>query len=115
MQDLMQEVLAVGMDVHTAATGKVTSVATGDWIHMENFQKVTFLFTTGTVTVGGKIGIQKATNKSGSGNVTITNSTPAGIEVWAGGKDYTAAAGTYAAASTTSTGAYINVANSDDS
>jgi hypothetical protein len=110
MQDLMQEVLVVGMD-QGGANATVSSTAAGDYINMENFQKVTFLLTTGAVTVGGKIGIKKATNKSGGAAAEI-------VEPWIGNKHYTAAAGTYTATAmtkTVSSAKYIVVGNSSDS
>ena len=108
MQDLMQEVQVVGMDAHTAATGAVTSTTAGDYVNMENYKKVTFLVTTGTVTTGGKIGIRKATAAGGSGATGITSA-------WDGSVDYTGTVGTYTTAATTSSGQYMNVADADDS
>ena len=108
MQDLMQDVLVVGMD-QGGANGQVTSTAAGDYVNMENFARVTFLLTTGAVTVGGKIGIRKAKNKSGASATVVTSA-------WDGGKYYKSATGSYASASSAaSSGAYIVVGNSDDS
>lgn len=110
MQDLMQEILIVGMD-QGGSDATVSSTVAGDYVNMENFAKITFVLTTGAVTVGGKIGIRKATALGGSGATEITSA-------WTGNKHYTATAGTYTATSlspSTSSAKYIVVGNSSDS
>lgn len=49
----------------------ISSVASADWVCMENHTMCRVILNTGTVTVGGKIKVQKATNKSGSGAADV--------------------------------------------
>ena len=109
MQDLSQQVAFVDM-AQGGSDATVSSTAEGDWVNMENHQKVTFVLVTGTVTVGGKIGIRKAASASGT-----TKSSTAITSAWDGGKFYSGATIATTANSTVSSGAYIQVANSDDS
>ncbi len=107
MIDLTNEVLFVSMK-QGGTDATVSSTVAGDWVNMRNHGRVTLILTTGTTTVGGKIGIRKAKSKSGSSATEITSA-------WIGNKFYRAAAGSYTADSTASSGKYITVANSDDS
>lgn len=107
MIDLTSEVLIISMK-QGGSNATVSSTVAGDYINMENHGRVTFLLTTGTTTVGGKVGIRKAKNKSGASAAEVTSA-------WIGGKFYSTSAGLYAANSTASSGKYISVANSDDS
>ena len=105
--DIMSQIVPVGMD-QGGANATVSSTATGDYVNMENYQFVTFLLTTGTITVGGKVGIRKSKTAAGSAETEITSA-------WVGNKFYSTATRSYSATSTGSSGKYIVVANSDDS
>lgn len=48
-----------------------SSAASGDWICMKNYDRVTFIFETGALSTGGHVLIQEAKNASGGSVATL--------------------------------------------
>ena len=84
------------------------SAATGDWISMKNYDKVTFIIQTGSVTTGGNVIIKEAKNVSGSSAATLSFGT-----FW---ENTGVGTDTYTQTSADSSGSAdcVAIANSDD-
>jgi hypothetical protein len=95
--------------IQAAAT--VSSVAATDIINMKNYHKVSFIVTTGTVTVGGGISVRQMDSVSD----TVASESRLGIDCYWEKTAAASGAHTKTAADSLSSYGGITVANGDDS
>jgi len=93
------------------AAATVSSVAATDIITMNDYHKVTFIVTTGTVTVGGGISVRQMDSVSD----TVASESRLGIDHYYEKTAATAAGFTKTSADSVSSYGGITVANADDS
>lgn len=93
------------------AAATVNSVAATDIVTMNDYHKVTFIVTTGTVTVGGGISVRQMDSVSD----TVASESRLGIDYYWEKTAATAAAFTKTSADSLSSYGGITVANGDDS
>ena len=93
------------------AASTVSSVAATDIITMNDYHKVTFIVTTGAVTVGGGISVRQMDSVSD----TVASESRLGIDYYWEKTAATAAAYTKTSADSVSSYGGITVANGDDS
>lgn len=93
------------------AATSVSSVAATDIINMEDYQKVTFIVTTGTVTVGGGISVRQMDAVTD----TVASESRLGIDCY--WEKTAAASGSHTKTTADSLSSYggVTVANGDDS
>src|SRR6056297_1285899 len=93
------------------AAATVSSTAATDIIKMSDYHKVTFIVTTGTVTVGGGISVRQMDSVSD----TVASESRLGIDSYYEKTAATAAGFTQTSADSVSSYGGITVANADDS
>lgn len=103
MQSLVEETKVI----EVLPPASRSSAATGDWISMENYDKVSFIIQTGAVGTGGDIKILEATSASGSSSAQVDISNYY--------KRSSADTYTKASADSVSSNGGITVADADDS
>jgi len=104
----MQSLINEAKVINVLSPASRNSAATGDWISMENYDKVTFIIQTGSVTAGGNVKVLEAINTSGSSSATLNFGT-----YW----KRTAATDTYTktSANSSTSADCITIGNSSDS